>query len=245
MAEMSNKLIGVLSDLAKSPEAGRPRAGSKKSKAATTKSAGKKRGRELSVEEEEEYPLPAELRAAEREPEPQDEPWPARALIFKVWDSKVNGDRDEMLCDVLRERGWTDGGGFCDPEDMTQLPIVLSGKHPTTPLPRRALWVPADRHEAKEVLNAFGADALAAKRFRVSALPGSNSACYKTYTARALSAEPFVPITFVLPRQRAELLAADKALRKAEGAAQARSRRVPWVHARTTSSRSPYFVSRR
>ena len=148
------------------------RAVAKSDKSDKSKKAGKKRP--AASQEEQLYSLPAELLAQELEPEPQGDPWPARALIFKVWDSKVNGDRDEMLCDVLRERGWIDGGGFCDPNMMEELPVILAGKHPTALLPRRALWVPGDAREAKELLGAFGTNAATAKRFRVSALPGAS-----------------------------------------------------------------------
>lgn len=158
----------------------------------------------------ERFALPAELRAVEHELEPPAEPWPARSLVFKAWPEALNGERDVMLCEILRERGWRDGGGPCDPDHLEELPLVLSGQHPTRALPRRALWIAGDGGEARALLEAFGTDGRSAARFRVSGLPGTSAACFKTYTARAMAAQPFAPRTFVLPAQRAALLAADE-----------------------------------
>jgi hypothetical protein len=154
----------------------------------------------------------------------QEKPWPARALVVKVWPQAVNGERDVLLCDVLRTRGWADGGGFCDADNMSQLPLVLSGKHPKYPLPRRALWIPGDAYETQELFEAFGSHPKLASRFRVSTIPGTSLACYKTYTAKALACSSYVPLTFILPAQRAELLAAASAMRK-----EAAGKNILWV----------------
>jgi len=39
------------------------------------------------------------------------------------------------------QRGWTNGKDPCNPEDTNELPLVLSGAHPTDRLPRRALYI--------------------------------------------------------------------------------------------------------
>ena len=189
-----------------------------------TKSAQKKKS---AHEAQEAYPLPQDLLDVENEREPLGEPWPARALIFKSWPEAIGGNRDAVLTDVLLARGWTDGGGFCDPTDVNEIPRVLSGQHPAHMLPRRALWIPGDMYETGLLHAGISTDGALASRFRVTALPGTSSACVKTYTAKALAAEPFAPLTFVLPAQRAELLAADTALRGSSEPAAARS--VLWV----------------
>lgn len=162
------------------------------------------------------YPLPAALLDEKSEPEPIYEPWPARALVFKCWPVSICGDRDAMVVDELLSRGWVDGGLPCNPDDVGELPLVLSGKHPTRALPRRALWIPTNAAEVKVLHEAFAVDKRLAARFCVGGIPSSGLACFKTYTARAVGAEPFVPLTFVLPAQRAELLVADAALRKSK-----------------------------
>ena len=162
------------------------------------------------------YPLPAALLDEKSEPKPIYEPWPARALVFKCWPVSICGDRDAMVVDELLSRGWVDGGLPCNPDDVGELPLVLSGKHPTRALPRRALWIPTNAAEVKVLHEAFAVDKRLAARFCVGGIPSSGLACFKTYTARAVGAEPFVPLTFVLPAQRAELLVADAALRKSK-----------------------------
>jgi len=150
------------------------------------------------------YALPPAIVAVDSEPEPVGEPWNPRALIFKCWPVSVGGERDALLCDVLESRGWIDGGMLCNPNDVTELPSVLASKDPKRPLPRRALWIPTDANEVKVLHNAFSVDARLAQRFRVAGLPCSGLACFKTYTAKALAGQPFVPLTYVLPAQREE-----------------------------------------
>jgi hypothetical protein len=179
---------------------------------ATSRSSHKK----LKVVEE--YLLPEDLLAVQHEHEPFEEPWPGRALIFKAfdcWPVSEAGARDELVFEVLSARGWRYGGTPCDPNDYGTLPQALAGKAQQYPLPRRALWIPNNSAEIKMMHEAFNDTRLAA-RFRVAGLPGSGPTCFKTYTAKALAHEPFVPRSFVLPAQRAELLGADAAARGAE-----------------------------
>jgi hypothetical protein len=135
-----------------------------------------------------------------------------------------------MLVEALLERGWIDGGGLCDPEDINTLPRCLAGKDAQRPLPRRAVWIAGDSGEVKLMHAAFSSsDARLASRFRVSGLPGTGPACFKTYTAAAMADEPFSPTTFVLPAQRAALLAAASSLGGAKGVKAARAAGAYWV----------------
>ena len=69
-------------------------------------------------------------------------------------------ERDDLLCDVLRERGWIHARD--DPEQAARKK-------------RRALYVPLDDREAKTLHKML--DDTAAHVF---AFPGSEAACYKT-----------------------------------------------------------------
>jgi hypothetical protein len=177
-----------------------------------TDGRARKRAKTAATVPAHEYPLPPELLAVEHEPEPQGRPWPARSCILKCWPEHINGERDVMISDVLKERGWTDMGGFCDPDHFGDLERVLKGRHPGFPLPRRAVWIPGEEYEVTCLHEAFSTDATTASRFRVTALPKTHLTSYKTYTAKALAAEPFVPTTFVLPAQRKALLATHETL---------------------------------
>lgn len=174
------------------------------------------------LEDDESYPLPPDLQAADAAAfEPLEAPWPAKALLFKCWPERIGGERDVMLCDILKERGWADGGSPCDESDVNELPKALAGKDPRFPLPRRALWISSDQAESKRLHAAFSVGGAYAGRYRVTSLPATSASCHKTYTATSMAEEPFAPTTFVLPAQRAEFLIADKALR-ASGKAKAK-----------------------
>ena len=129
--------------------------------------------------------------------------WPARGLIFKWWGQLA--ERDFLLRDVLLSRGWVDGGTPCTPEDTSQLPLIVAGKHPTERLPRRAFYITGEDKETR-VLHALPqvepASSLSpVSRFHVSGFPGAEPACYKTSTARLLRGHNWIPQTFVLPQE--------------------------------------------
>ena len=153
------------------------------------------------------------LKALEGQLEPLNEPWPARALVFKCWKlSKNKDERDSLLMDVLETRGWTNGGCPCSKEDMNELPLLVHGKHPTEKLPRRAFYVCGDDAEARVLHGLPGTG----QQYRVSGFPGAEPACYKTSVAKCLGGMPFVPETYVLPSESEALMTAAARDKKAK-----------------------------
>ena len=156
------------------------------------------------------------------EPERERAPWPARALVFKLWSGQEGDERDALLRDVLLDRGWIDGGDLgpreCyyrlnDPENY-RLPEIVRNQdlgppyNRTYAVPRRAFWVCGDDSECRQLRDLPGISTPQAEWHRISGFPGAEPACYKTSTAKCLRGFDFVPETYLVPQEAAALVAA-------------------------------------
>merc|ERR1719359_2577976 len=84
----------------------------------------------------------------------------------------------------------------------------LAGKLREWAPPRKCLYLVGDDAEARKMHKHFGGEK--ANRFCITGIPGGETCCYKSYTCKALRQFPFVPETYLVPAERAELLKAAK-----------------------------------
>jgi hypothetical protein len=111
------------------------------------------------------------------------------------------------------ERGWTNGGDPFPPRSrVSWCQDIVAGKpkdsYKDYVLPRRGYYIGVDDNEVKTLHKLPGIGTYQAEWFRVSGFPGCEPASYKTNCAKAMRGKPFIPETFILPKERKQLEAA-------------------------------------
>jgi len=140
-----------------------------------------------------------------REREANEEPrWPARARFFKSWTDDAAFDEVRM---ILSDRGWTDLGDVCSPENTKELIEIAQCKN-NHKLPRRCLWWVHEDDGRR--LKHLPEESMGNARHCISTFLGTNAAVTKVAITEQLFNEPFYPLSFVLPKEQAELKKAMK-----------------------------------
>jgi len=138
--------------------------------------------------------------------------WPGRALYFKCWADEwvFNGIRKTLV-----NRGWTDLGNLCNPQDVNELEDVAKCNKGHR-LPRRCLWW-IHEDDARR-LKDLPAESMATARHCLATFLGTDAAVTKVAITQQLMGEAFYPEAYVLPEEI-------KKLKKAMG----RSKHTYWI----------------